>query len=160
MTGKVQHFIDSVLQAFPSSSAVCRMTLKEGNDMDSYETPSPEVGVVRDDWRRIPESCLEQYHWGMAHLDPYSWLFYLPAFLSYSLRHADAEGSLVLQACLQTLRPPDREPPRLRALNDAQREVVRAVLEHLAFDERSSVQNAACQVLEEYWIENPLYPEP
>src|SRR6185436_11787880 len=100
---------------------------------------------------------LEQYHWGLAHLDSESWLFYLPAFLSYSVRHSGAGSSLVLDACLATLRPPDREPPRLKALSEMQRQVVRAVLEYLAFDERSAVQQYACQVLEEYWIDKPLY---
>ena len=149
--------IDSLVRAFPPGSGACRMTLKEANDVDSYRAPSGEADAVRHDWQRIPDSYLEQYHWGLAHLDPDSWMFYLPAFLSYSIRHSGAGSTLAVDACLSTLRPPDREPPRLKALDETQRQVVRAVLEDLAFDEHSAVQLDACQVLEEYWIENPLY---
>jgi hypothetical protein len=132
------------------------MTLKEGDDMDSYRTPSPEADAIRDDWRRVSDSYLEQYHCGMTYVDQQSWLFYLPAFLSYSLRHPDT-SALPLDACLNTLRPPDREPSRFKMLNDVQREIVRTVLDYLAFYERAVVQDSARLVLEEYWIENPLY---
>jgi hypothetical protein len=56
-----------------------------------------------------------------------------------------------------SLRPPDREPPRLASLSPAQERVVRQLLEVLAFAEDSVWQENACQALEEWWIENPLY---
>jgi hypothetical protein len=56
-----------------------------------------------------------------------------------------------------SLRPPDREPPRLASLSPAQERVVRQLLEALAFAEDSVWQADACQALEEWWIENPLY---
>jgi hypothetical protein len=83
----------------------------------------------------------------------------LPAFLTYSVRHLSRGESLVIAACLSNLRSPDRVPPRFSTLSDRQRQTVVSVLEFLAFDSESDFTADACQVLEEYWIENPLYPD-
>ncbi len=64
---------------------------------------------------------------------------------------------MVAEALLWSLRPPDREPPRLGSLSAEQEAVVVAVLDVLAFDERSLDRDLAMQVLEEYWIPGALY---
>ena len=60
---------------------------------------------------------------------------------------------------LSSLRPPDREPPRLGSISLEQEAVVVEFLDLLAFGERSAYQDFAMQVLEEYWVPNALYRE-
>jgi hypothetical protein len=60
-------------------------------------------------------------------------------------------------ALIASLRPPDRDPPRLASLSPAQEKVIRELLQVLAFGEGSAWQRDACQALEKWWIENPLY---
>ncbi len=134
------------------------MTLRGGDAVDSYDLPPPydeELDQPTDDY-------LQQYaYFALPHLDALSWRYYLPFLIDYSLRHATAEAppesSLVVEGTLSSLRPPDREPPRLSVLKAEQELVIIKFLDILAFDERSDYQDYGMQVLEEYWIPGALY---
>ena len=130
------------------------MTLRSGNAVDHYAEPSahdPAIDRPSDDY-------LEAYaYWGLPHLDAGSWRHYLPHLIDYALRHIGETRSMVTEGLLGSLRPPDREPPRLASLSAGQEAVVVAVLDVLAFDERSLDRDLALQVLEEYWVPNALY---
>ncbi len=128
------------------------MTLRAGNAADEYRT-LPPYDAVAD---AISDEYLERHHWGMAHLDADSWRHYLPHLIEHALRRLDHD-SAVTDAVLHSLRPPDREPPRLASLTPEQEAVVVRVLEELAFAEHSAHQGLACQVLEEWWIPGALY---
>ncbi len=129
------------------------MTLRGGDAVDSYDLPPPydeELDQPTDDY-------LQQYaYFALPHLDALSWRYYLPFLIDYGLRHATAEAppesSLVVEGTLSSLRPPDREPPRLSVLKAEQELVIIKFLDILAFDERSDYQDYGMQVLEEYWI--------
>ncbi|MEJ0040236.1 MAG: DUF6714 family protein [Gammaproteobacteria bacterium] len=128
------------------------MTLRSGDSIDVNGPVypfDPALDAVSDDY-------LNRFADGLNYLDAISWRHYLPAFGAFALAHK-GEGSNVVGALVASLRPPDREPPRLRSLSPAQEAVVRQLLEVLAFAEDSVWQNDACQALEEWWIENPLY---
>ncbi|WP_201487452.1 DUF6714 family protein [Pseudomonas sp. OF001] len=127
-------------------------TLRAGNALDEYR-PEPRFDPVIDS---ISDEYLEEYHWGISHLDPDSWKYYLPTLIEYSLKNLD-EDSLVTNALLNSLRPPDRTPPRLASLSQEQERVIVTFLETLAFNENSAQQDLACQVMEEWWIPNALY---
>lgn len=157
MRPKQTQLLDSISTAFPADSAHAVLSLRQGDEIDSYIPPTPDVAPV--DWRNVPEHELEEHHWGLTHFDAESWRFYLPAFLAYSVRHPSRGESLVISACLNNLRPPDRVPSRFNTLSEGQRQTVVSVLEFLAFDDESAFMADACQVLEEYWIERPLYPD-
>lgn len=157
MRAEQTHLFDSISAAFPAGAVVPLLSLRQADEIDSYSTPTPDVSPA--DWRNVPDHELEAYHWGFTHVDADSWRFYLPTFLAYSVRYLSCEGSLVVAVCLSNLRPPDRVPSRFGTLTDSQRQVVISVLEFLAFDPESQFSAEACQVLEEYWIENPLYPD-
>ncbi len=129
------------------------MTLRGGDAVDSYDLAPPydeELDQPTDDY-------LQQYaYFALPHLDALSWRYYLPFLIDYALRHATAEAppesSLVVEGTLSSLRPPDREPPRLSVLKAEQESVIIKFLDILAFDERSDYQDYGMQVLEEYWI--------
>lgn len=130
-------------------TAAPRMTLRQGNAVDSYRDP----GSKFEDESRAPEDrYLEEFHWGIPHLDSVSWKFYLPHLISYSIRHLGDGSSLVVSGFLQSLRPPDREPPRLATVTKEEEKVIVTVLELLGFDKSSAHQEEALRVLQEYWI--------
>ena len=149
--------LDLISSAFPAGAARAVLSLRQGDEIDSHATPTPDV--LPADWRDVSERELEEHQWGFTNLDAESWRFYLPAFLAYSVRHFSRGESLVIAACLSNLRPPDRVPPRFSTLTDSQRQAVISVLKFLAFGCESDFTADAYQVLEEYWIEHPLYPD-
>ncbi len=128
------------------------VTLRGGNSLDEYRYPEKfdsELDAASD-------SYFERYWWGIAHLDPSSWRHYLPQLIDYSLRHKH-EGSMVIDAFLSSLRPPDREPPRLASISNEQEAVVTAFLDIMAFDDASVHQDLARTALEEWWAPGALY---
>jgi hypothetical protein len=142
-----------VFEAFSEEiRATPAITLRGGNALDEYKEPQnfdPIVDTVSD-------SYFERYWWGIAHLDPPSWRYYLPHLIEYSLRRKQ-EYSMVIDALLTSLRPPDREPARLASLSSQQESVVSDFLDVMAFDDRSVHQALACTALEEWWAPGALY---
>ncbi len=151
--------IQSAYQVFHQDlTKIPPMTLRGGDAVDSYDLP-PSYDERLDE---LTDDYLQQYAcFALPHLDALSWRYYLPFLIDYALRHATSEAppesSLVVESTLSSLRPPDREPPRLSALTPEQESVIVQFLDFLAFDERSDYQDYAMQVLEEYWIPGALY---
>jgi hypothetical protein len=132
-------------------AAVAPMTLREGDAIDSYAAPPS-----RDETDAVTDDYLEKYCWGLPHLDPDSWRHYLPALADLAQRRLSSNSDAI-GAMINSLRPPDREPPRLTSLTPLQEAAVRELLELLAFSPDSAYQAEACQALEEWWIEDALY---
>lgn len=128
------------------------MSLRGGNDLDQYR-PASTFDTTVD---TISDAYLEQNCWGLGYLDAGSWRHYLPYLMEYTVRHLE-QGSEVVDALLNNLRPPDRIPPRLESLTDHQQAVLRRFLELLGFSEKSAHAELACQVIEEWWIPDALY---
>ena len=62
------------------------------------------------------------------------------------------------EGLLYSLRPPDRDPPRLASLTPEQKAAIVAFLEALAFDDNAAYYQAdALQILEEWWLPNARY---
>ena len=125
------------------------ISLRGGNARDEYELPppfDPEVDQVSDDY-------IERFHWGIHHLDPESWLHYLPELLLHALRQMPVGTSSAVDTFLFSLRPPDRDPPRFGLLSPEQRAVVADVLEVLGFSPESRYQDDALTALQEYWMD-------
>lgn len=124
------------------------VSLRAGNAIDEYrEAPpfDPELDQPTDEY-------LEANSWGITYLDPKSWRHYLPLLIDYACRAIGDEGNgRVIDELLNSLRPPDREPPRLASLSPEQEAVIGELLEALAFSPASANQELACRVLEEWW---------
>jgi hypothetical protein len=101
------------------------------------------------------DEYLKRYaHYGLVYLDPSSWRHYLPRLIEYTLRHyrrSDGHTGLVIGGLLASLRPPEREPPRVGSLSADQESVVAEFLEALGFDDGSEWQDEALELLQEYW---------
>jgi hypothetical protein len=145
--------VAAVFAAFAQeSAAVPAITLRGGNAIDEYREPSsfdPSVDAITDEY-------LETYPWGIGYLDAPSWRHYLPYLIEYALRHI-SDSNIVIDALLTSLRPPDREPPRLASLSAEQEALVTRFLDALAFSDNSANQELACQALEEWWVPGAIY---
>jgi hypothetical protein len=131
------------------------MPLRAGNALDDYEEPpvfDPQVDVPT-------EAYLEAFYWGLPYLDSQSWRYYLSFFIEYAVHHISDSKTMAVDALLSSLRPPDREPPRFKALSQQQREAVIAVLDMLAFCDESVWKEQAIVALEEYWGPGAIYGE-
>ena len=132
------------------------MTLRGGDAVDSYWSAPPYDPAVD----QPADAYLEQYaYWALNYLDAASWRHYLPRLIDYALRNmaSQAPGTMAIDGLLWSLRPPDRDPPRLASLAPEQEAVVVAFLEQLAFADDSRYQEEAMQVLEEWWLPGARY---
>jgi hypothetical protein len=137
-------------------AAVPPMTLRGGEAVDYYNEPPPYDPAVDEP----TDAYLEAYASpGLTYLDAASWRHYLPRLIAYAFRNMDsnAPGTMAVDGLLSSLRPPDRDPPRLGSLTTEQEAVIVAFLDQLAFSDDSLFQGAAMQVLEEWWIPGALY---
>ncbi len=133
--------------------ATPQMTLRGGYAEDSYDFAPPPDPIIDEP----TDTYLETYtFWGLAYLDPASWRYYLPHLINYAFRHMD-DPKMAIEGLLHSLRPPDREPPRLASLTAEQETVIVAFLDEVAFSEDSANRDFAMQVLEEWWIPDALY---
>ena len=136
-----------IQRCFPQAPAGPTLSLRGGNALDDYATPPPydaTLDAPTDDY-------IEAFHWGIHHLDPDSWLYYLPILLTYSLSQMEDGTSEAVDTFLFSLLPPDRDPPRFSTLTPPQVAAVVSVLEALGFSPNSRYQDDALQALQEYW---------
>ncbi len=136
--------------------SVPAITLRGGDALDSYSEPPPY-----DPTMDAPNAkYLETYAFnGLNFLDPPSWRHYLPRLIEYALRDiaSNAPGTMAIDGLLWSLRPPDRDPPRLGSLTPEQEELIVVVLDQLSFADDSVHRKDAMQVMEEWWIPSALY---
>ena len=142
-----------IIKAFPAQQIIPSISLRCGDSRDGYGPDIPYDAMIDEP----SDEYLERYGAGITFLDAESWRYYLPLLMRYALNHLGGSRSMVVDYMLLSLRPPDREPPRLGSLTPEQESVIAEFLEVLAFDDRSGYQANACQVLEEYWIPGALY---
>jgi hypothetical protein len=130
-----------------------RTTLRGGSSLDSYEQP-PAYDPVLDE---ATDAYVETYAcYGLVYVDPDSWRHYLPRLIDHALRNGNVRdrpsAGLAVGALLGSLRPPDRDPPRLASLTTEQERVIVDLLDILAFGEGSEWQDEAMELLDEdYW---------
>jgi hypothetical protein len=148
--------IDRADAAFRIDSATTpAMTLRGGNAVDSYAEPPPYDAVID----QPTDDYIAAYtFWGLIYLDAASWRHYLPQLIAYTFRHLADPTTMATEGLLFSLRPPDRDPPRLATLTTEQEAVIVAFLEALALgDDAKEYQADALQILEEWWLPNARY---
>ncbi len=139
--------IADIFAAFSAEgTAFPPMTLRGGDALD-LDRPAPPFDVLVD---AISDDYLEAHPWGSGYLDAASWRHYLPFMMEYALRHL-IEASDVTDALLTSLRPPDRNPPRLATLTKAQETAVLRFLDVMAYNADSASMDLAAVVLSEWW---------
>ena len=147
--------IAEIFAAFSTEgSTFPAMTLRGGDALD-LDRPAPPFDVLVD---AVSDDYLEAHPWGSGWLDAASWRHYLPFMMAYALRNI-ARPSEVTDALLTSLRPPDRDPPRLGSLGKAQETVVLRFLDALAHGDASASRDLAALVLSEWWTPGAI-PKP
>ena len=139
--------------------AIPSITLRGGNALDSYDSPPPYDASI--DAPTVDYLKAHAFH-GLNFLDAPSWRHYLPRLIEYALTNIanNAPDTMAIDGFLWSLRPPDRDPPRLGSLTPEQEEVIVATLDQLAFSDDSLYRSEAMQVMEEWWIPGALYRPP
>lgn len=153
MLGSMGNIIATLKEAFASELGPPPMSLRAANAIDSGEAPCAFAPLID---APTPE-YFEQHFWGIAHLDPASWRYYLPRLLVYGLESFAAPGNNAVDFLLGSLRPPDRDPPRFASLRPAQERAVALAIEEFAFNTESPWQEPAMIALEEYWAPGASY---
>lgn len=120
------------------------ITLRGADSVDSFG-----VGLPFDEARdECTPAYLEHFGWAITLLDAAAWRHYLPLVAAHAL-DCTAEASLAVDGLIQSLRPPDRSPPRLGSLDATQRALVRECLQILACSADSVWQEPARRALAE-----------
>lgn len=131
------------------------ISLRGGDALDSYQLPAPydpQLDAITDEYL-----ATYAYH-GLPFLDAASWRHYIPHLIAYTFRQLTDTSTMVIDGFLYSLRPPDREPPRLATLTPDQEALIVAFLEQLAFsDDTLYFHDDAMQILEEWWLPNARY---
>jgi hypothetical protein len=152
MTPEREQIVTRAFEAFRADlESVPTITLRGGDALDSYDEPPPYDAALDEP----NDAYLEAWAFNALNfLDPQSWRHYLPRLIDYALRNiaSHAPGTMAIDGLLWSLRPPDRDPPRLGSLTPAQKEVVVAALDQLAFADDSVYRADAMQVMEEWWL--------
>jgi len=160
MTSERESIIRRAYEAFGADLAGApAITLRGGDALDGYDEPPPSDATVDEP----TDAYLETYAFNaLPFLDSASWRHYLPRLIDYALRHiaSNAPGTMAVDGFLFSLRPPDRDPPRLGSLTRDQEAVIVAALEQLALSDDSVYRADAMQVMEEWWIPGALYRSP
>jgi hypothetical protein len=147
--------IADIFAAFSAEgTAFPPMTLRGGDALDAGK-PAPPFDVLVD---AISDEYLEAHPWGSGYLDAASWRHYLPFMMEYALRRI-TESSDVTDALLTSLRPPERQPPRLGSLAKAQETVVLRFLDVMAHSSDSASVDLAALVLSEWWTPGTIAPD-
>ena len=135
------------------------LTLRGGERVDGYDFPEPYDPALDEP----TDEYIERFAFhAMPFLDARSWRHYLPRLIDHAFRRPDEPTGLVTFALIRSLRPPDREPPRLATLTTEHESVITAFLEALARDPAfEHVREDVVQALEEWWMPNArLRPPP
>ena len=147
--------IADIFAAFAAEGSAFPATTLRGGDALDRDQPAPPFDVLVD---AVSDAYLEAHPWGSGYLDATSWRHYLPFMMAYALRHLAQPGD-VADALLTSLRPPDRNPPRLGSLSKAQETAVLRFLDVLAYSDASSSRDLAALVLSEWWTPGEIPKE-
>ena len=157
MTPEREQIVRRAFEAFRADlESIPPITLRAGDALDSYDDPPPYDPALDEP----NDAYLEAWAFNALNfLDSPSWRHYLPRLIDYALRHiaSHAAGTMAIDGLLWSLRPPDRDPPRLGSLTREQEAVIVAALDQLALAEDSVYRKDAMQVMEEWWVPGALY---
>lgn len=111
-------------------------------------------------WADIPDSEIEECECQLAHMEPEDFTYYLPAYMSYSLRKMEIENTPqdILSSTVFSLSPSKKETSsykyslnQLSILNIEQQNAVIDFLEFVSVNANEFEQPYARKTLDRYW---------
>jgi hypothetical protein len=161
----VAESLEAVIAAIRTAFAGTRrgaITLYEAEVIDSYGDDDERARARRLDtessWDRVPEASIEDCPWALAHLDPLSWRFYVPAYMSWTLAHFLTNDSIVADFTIYTFvineddeRLAAYARARFQTLDPAQSRAVCRFLRYMATHDDRCDGSAARRALGQTW---------
>ena len=138
------------------------ITIHEAEVIDSYGSEAERDAARRLDtepsWDRIPNADIEECTTALCHLDPEGWRYYVPAYMTWSLRHFRVSLSNVSDYTIYTFDSSGSDPGmreyhlgRYRLLDESQSCAVCRFLQYMATNEAHADSWVANVALNEYW---------
>lgn len=82
------------------------VTLHEAEVIDDYGTDEERAAARLLDpdgpWEDVPDDHIAGSPWSLSHLDPQSWRYYIPAYVSWSLRHPEDRENIIHDCIIYT----------------------------------------------------------
>lgn len=102
------NLITQIRQAFFDVDREEGVSLHEADVIDDHgSAQQQEVARKLDSdrvWWDVPEADIERYHWILSFLDPVGFRYYLPAYMTWTLKYYDQSNSLSANYTIYTLR--------------------------------------------------------
>lgn len=138
------------------------LTLHESEVIDGYgddvQRARARLLDTESAWEQVPDTAIEECQSALSHLDPVSWSFYVPAYMSWSLENFLTNESIVCDFTSYTFLLHEEEQclvawaqERFRGLDAAQSRAVCRFLRCMADHEGRCDGDAARRALEQTW---------
>jgi hypothetical protein len=139
-----------------------KISLHEAEVIDDYGAKGKRDEARRIDaessWYRVPDAHIEECPNALCHLDPISWKYYVPAYMTWTLRNFRETESLVPEHSMYTFDLSGSEPrvqeslvERYRLLDAAQSRAVCRFLRFMVASDGYVSTRAAKAALAWYW---------
>lgn len=164
----VERLDDEIRVAFADVSRADGISLHEADVLDDYGSEAALAAARQRDtdrhWQEVPDAVIAKLSSALSFLDDKGFHYYLPAYLSWTLRHYDSSASASIHSLLTdlALQPWDHSQreqaheatirTRFERLTDAQAQVVCQALRFLAAYGYPCVNvKLARKALDQYW---------
>ena len=151
--------IRAIEAAFDGVSRHGGVSLHEADVIDNYGTPAEREDARALDtetrWQDVAAGDIRTYYWILPFLDPIGYRYYLPAYMSWSLRnHAGPRDATSAEFTVFSLvkseaKREEWELDRFKMFNVQQARAIRRFLEYMA--EHAGLEKDAGEALARYW---------
>ena len=154
--------IRAIHQAFAGVSRANGVTLHEAQVIDDHGSDQARQRARSRDseakWEQVPPEDIAGHYSTLSFLDPVGFKYYIPAFMTWTLRNYDVSDSLTVDHTIYALNPSLK--PKLRTwqlerysiFSEEQAVAVAAFLRYLAENADGCADDgAANEALHDYW---------
>lgn len=137
------------------------ITLHEAEVIDDHgsadERSAARALDTEESWDRVPDADVAGCLSALSHLDPEGWRYYVPAYMSWTLRHLRGSPSVVKDFTIYTFAPSDDltlrayKRARFGLLDASQSRAVARFLRHLLAHPDHVDAPMAARALAEHW---------
>lgn len=159
---RVAGVIAMIARAFQQVQREDGVSLHEADVLDSYGTDSQRAAARRKDvdtsWCDVPAADIEHYHAVFSFLDPKGFRYYIPAYMTWSLRNYQSSRSMTVDSTIYALALHDQaelrdyQLERYSLLTNEEGGAVLAFLRYMAHETDGRVDDrAARDAIRKYW---------
>lgn len=159
MTERETRLLEAIRAAFAGVRRGA-ITIHEAEVIDSYggatEREAARELDTEDTWEGVPNEVIPECQDALRHLDPESWRFYLPAYMTWAVKHFRHNQSIVSDFTIYACALSDddevraRQLERFKALSEEQAGAVCRFLRFMAANGDFADDVVAEQALEQY----------